>query len=124
MSIIRGLMGHATEIDTAELEQELENLLVPEEGIEHAYKLVRDQVVFTSKRLILIDKQGLTGKKKEYLSVPYASITKYAKETAGRFDMDAEVKVWVRGDPTPINLEFRKDDSVHDVYRILSAATL
>ena len=124
MSILRGLMGHATQIDTAQLEQELADLLIPEERIEHAYKLVRDQIVFTSKRLILIDKQGLTGKKKEYLSVPYGNITKFSKETAGRFDMDAEVKVWVRGDPTPISLEFRKDDSVHDVYRILSAATL
>lgn len=79
---------------------------------------------FTNLRLVLVDKQGLTGKKKQYLSVPYASIIRFSKETAGRFDMDAELKIWVRGQGEPLAFEFRKDKNVHDVYRVLSGYIL
>ena len=124
MGLLRGLLGHASEVDVAKLEQEFSTMLVEGEAIEHAYKLVRDLIVFTSLRLVLVDKQGLTGKKREYVSVPYGSITRFSKETAGRFDMDAEIKVWLRGESQPMQFEFRKDKNVHDVYRVLSSYVL
>ncbi len=124
MGLFDNLLGNASEVDVRGLEGEFATLLVPGEGIEHAYRLWRDLIVFTNKRLILLDKQGLTGKKKEFLSVPYSSITKFSKEGAGRFDADAEIKVWVRGDPGPLQFEFRKDKNVDDVYRVLSAYIL
>lgn len=124
MGLLRGLLGHASEVDVEKLEQEFSTLLIDGEVIEHAYKLVRDLVVFTSLRLVLVDKQGLTGKKREYVSIPYGSITRFSKETAGRFDMDAEIKVWLRGESTPLQFEFRKDRNVHDVYRVLSSYIL
>ena len=64
----------------------------------------------------------MTGKK-GFLSVPYSSVTN-SKEGAGRSCMDAEVRVWVRGDAEPLQLEFRKDKNVDDVYRVLSAYIL
>lgn len=72
----------------------------------------------------MMDKQGLTGKKKEFLSIPYSNIIKFSNESAGRLDVDAEIKVWVRGDPGPLQFEFRKDKNVDDVYRVLSAYIL
>ena len=124
MGLLDALLGHASEIDTGALEREFETLLIPGEKIEHAYKLFRDLIVLTDKRLVLVDKQGLTGKKKEYLSIPYGSVTKFSKESAGRFDLDAEIKLWVRGDAAPLTLEFRKDKNIHDVYRVLSSHIL
>lgn len=124
MGLFDSLLGNASEVDTGRLESEFATLLIDGERIEHAYRLFRDLIVFTNKRLIMMDKQGLTGKKKEFLSVPYSSITKFSKEGAGRFDMDAEIKVWVRGDPGPLQFEFRKDKNVDDVYRVLSAYIL
>ena len=124
MGILSGLLGHASEVDVERLEQEFSTLLVEGEVIEHAYRVLRDLIVFTDRRLVLVDKQGLTGKKREYVSVPYGSITRFSKETAGRFDMDAEVKLWLRGESTPMKFEFRKDRNVHDVYRILSSYVL
>ena len=56
---------------------------------------------FTDKRLILVDKQGLTGKKVEYKSIPYKSIKYFSVETAGRFDRDAELKIWVTSRDAP-----------------------
>lgn len=124
MGVLSGLLGHASEVDVERLEQEFSTMLVEGEKIEHAYRVLRDLIVFTDLRLVLVDKQGLSGKKREYVSVPYGSITRFSKETAGRFDMDAEVKLWLRGESAPMTLEFRKDKNVHDVYRIVSSFVL
>ena len=65
--------------------------LAPGEVVEHAYQLIRDYFVFTNKRLVLVDKQGMTGSKVEYHSLPYKSITHFSIETGGTFDLDAEL---------------------------------
>ncbi len=63
MGIFDGVMGNASEADTKEVAEELDELLSSTEKVEHAYKLIRDLMVFTDKRLILVDKQGVTGKR-------------------------------------------------------------
>ena len=95
MGLLGGLMGNASEVDGDKLQQELVDILVVGESVDSAYKVLRDTFVFTNKRLILIDRQGLTGKKVEYLSVPYKSMVSFAVETAGTFDMDSELKIWI-----------------------------
>ncbi len=124
MGLFSGLLGNASEVDTDKLEKDFSLILVEGERIEHAYRLVRDLLVFTNRRLVMVDKQGATGKKREFLSVPYASITKFSKESKGRFDMEAEVKLWIRGEAEPTAFAFRKDKNVHDVYRVLSSYIL
>ena len=120
MGLFDALLGNASEIDTKALESDVAPLLIDGEHIGHAYKLIRDLIVFTNKRLILVDKQGVTGKKQEILSIPYGSIVKFSKENAGRMDRDAEVKVWVRGDATPLELSFRKGTDLEPIYKVLS----
>ena len=95
MGLLGGLMGNASEVDGDKLQQELADVLVAGESVDSAYKVLRDTFVFTNKRLILIDRQGITGKKVEYLSVPYKSMVSFAVETAGTFDMDSELKIWI-----------------------------
>ena len=97
MGLLGGLMGNASEVDGDKLQQELADILVAGESVDSAYKVLRDTFVFTNKRLILIDRQGITGKKVEYLSVPYKSMVSFAVETAGTFDMDSELKIWISG---------------------------
>ena len=97
MGLLGGLMGNASEVDGDKLQKELADVLVAGEGVDSAYKVLRDTFVFTNKRLILIDRQGITGKKVEYLSVPYKSMVSFAVETAGTFDMDSELKIWISG---------------------------
>ena len=82
MSLFNALFGTASQVDPAELETEFAALLVDGEQIVGAYKVVRDLVVFTQLRLLLTDKQGITGKKVDYHSIPYRSITMFAVETA------------------------------------------
>ncbi|MFT4993136.1 MAG: hypothetical protein ACI965_000154 [Paraglaciecola sp.] len=58
--------------------------------------------MFTNKRLLLIDKQGLIGRKVDYHSIAYRAITQFKVETAGHFDLDAELKIWILGQENPI----------------------
>ncbi|MBE7380315.1 MAG: PH domain-containing protein [Leptolyngbya sp. SIO1E4] len=124
MGIISGLLGNAVELKGARLDDLLEAVIIPGEQVEKAYQLIRDIFVFTNKRLILIDKQGVTGKKIEFLSIPYSKITKFAQESAGHFDLDSELKIWVGSDPTPITKEFRKNVNISEVYAVLSRYVL
>ncbi len=120
MGLLSGMLGHASEIDIQKLEQDFEKILADQEEIEKAYKIIRDLFVFTNKRLILVDKQGMTGKKVEYHSIPYKSITHFSVETAGHFDMDAELKIWISSTHDPIIKEFKKDKNIYDVQRALA----
>ncbi|MBH0020418.1 PH domain-containing protein [Pseudoalteromonas sp. SWXJ133] len=124
MGLLSGLMGNASEVDDSDLEKVLANTLIDGEQVEKAYKVVRDMFIFTNKRLILIDKQGMTGSKMEMVSIAYSKITKFSKESAGHFDLDAELKIWVGSDPTPISKEFKSGDNINDVYRIISQHAL
>ncbi|WP_226034760.1 PH domain-containing protein [Aquibacillus saliphilus] len=124
MGILDGLMGNASEIDISKAEKDLEPILTNQEHVQTAYKLIRDLIVFTEKRLILIDKQGMTGKKVEYHSIPYRSITHFSVETAGTFDLDSELKIWISGTSDPYTKEFRKDDNIYKVHKALSSYVL
>ncbi|SET50942.1 PH domain-containing protein [Oceanobacillus limi] len=120
MGLFDGMMGNASEIDNKTAEKELKELIAPTENVEHAYKLIRDLFVFTNKRLILVDKQGVTGKKTEYHSIPYKNITHFSVETAGTFDLDAELKLYVSGSATPIEKTFNKQLNIYKVQSVLA----
>jgi hypothetical protein len=109
MGLLDGLMGNASEVDANEVQDELAQVLASNEQVMHAYKMIRDLHVFTNKRMINIDKQGMTGKKVDYLSIPYKSITQFNVQTAGRFDTDCELKIWISGQAEPIEIEIKAD---------------
>lgn len=112
MGLLDAIMGNASEVDSSDVSEELAPILGESEQILRVYKLVRDMYVFTTGRLLLIDKQGLTGRKVEYHSIPYKAITQFKIETAGHFDMDAELKLWVSGQSEPLERELSKDTVV------------
>ena len=125
MGLLSGMMGHASEVSIEKLAKEFEPILIDEERIERAYRLIRDMLVFTNKRLILVNKQGITGSKIEYQSIPYSSIKTFSKESAGMLDFDAELKIWLTGETVPtIKQDFRKGDNINEAYRVLSKYVL
>lgn len=83
---------------------EIQELFTDGEESYQAYKTVRDIAVFTNKRLIISDSQGITGRKKEIYSLPYKSVTMWSTENAGSIDMNAEVQLWTRAGNIKINL--------------------
>jgi hypothetical protein len=124
MGLLDGLLGNASEVDASRLQTEFAQVLAPGEKIEKAYQLIRDTFVFTDKRLIFVNRQGLSGKKVEYQSIPYRSITRFSIETGGAFDLDAELKIWLTGNPTPIELKFNKKLSIYTVQSVLAGYVL
>ena len=120
MGIFNAIMGNASEVNIDNVEKEFETILIEGESIEKAYKLIRDMFVFTNKRLILVEKQ-LVGTKVDYLSIPYSSIHKFSKESAGILDMDADLKIWLKSDEIPIVKQFGKSgNNINEVYQLLS----
>jgi len=106
------------------LQKELAGTILDGEEVIKAFKILRDLFVFTDRRLLLIDKQGLTGKKVEYHSIPYKSISHFAVETAGTFDMDAEMKIYISGNPTPIQREFKRGTDIVGIQKVLASFIL
>jgi len=124
MGLLDGLLGNASKIDPSQIQQEFGRVLAAGETVEHAYKLIRDYFVFTDKRLVLVDKQGLTGSKVEYHSIPYRNITHFSVETAGSFDLDAELKIWISGHSVPIQKQFNKQLNIYEVQGVLASYVL
>lgn len=120
MGIMNSIFGNVSEMEIASLQKEYGEILCEGERIERAYKLIRDKWVFTSKRLIIQDIQGLTGKKRDYLSIPYRSVERFSVETAGTFDMDSEMKIWIRGCEEPLEQSFGRNSNILEVQRVLA----
>lgn len=120
MGIFGGMMGNASRTDPRAATREFGRLLAQGEQIHAAYQLIRDSFLFTDRRLILVDKQGVTGRKVEYHSIPYRGITHFSVETAGTFDLDAELKIWLSGNSEPITKQFGKGVDVYEVQALLS----
>lgn len=121
MGLFSSLLGNAAAVSQDELNKQFSTLLCDGEEIELGFKLIRDMFIFTNKRLILVDKQGITGSKTEYKSISYKSISRFSVETAGTFDLDAELKIWISGEALPsISKQFNKSVNVYDVQKVLA----
>ncbi len=84
-------------IDLEEGKRVVESLLIPNENVMNAFTSMRDKLVFTDKRIISVNAQGITGKKVDYTSIPYSKIQVFSIETSGTFDLDSELDVTISG---------------------------
>lgn len=121
MSIISGLIGNAAETSIEDVKKDYGKLLGCNEDVIQAYQWVRDLLIFTDFRLIMVDIQGATGKKVDYHSIPYRSIRHFAVESTGHFDLEAELKIWVSGlGAEPLAYTFSRDADVYKVQALLA----
>ena len=98
-------------------------LLVSGETAVAAYKTFRDSAIFTNKRLIVRDAQGLTGKKIEIYSLPYANIYMWSSENGhGLFNFNSEIELWTKAGHIKINLN--KGLDVRRLDKLISEAIL
>ena len=124
MSLLNNIFGNASEVNVDELKSEFDAILIPDEDIAAAFRIFRDKWVFTTKRLIMLNVQGVTGSKRDYHSIPYRSIDQFSIETSGTFDGDCEMKLWVKGMHEPLKKEFKRDVDVKALQRILATYVL
>ena len=98
-------------------------LLIDGEGIISTYRGIRDYVIFTNKRIISVNVQGMTGKKKDFTSLPYAKISAFSVETAGHFDLDSELELWFSG-LGKVKFEFSGNSNIVEIGLIIGSFAL
>lgn len=122
MGLFNTLMGNASKVDNENISEKIMEFLFEGEEVLNAFSYIRDMILFTNGRIIFLDKQGVTGKKKEFMSIPYRSINRFSIETTGHFDDDAELKLWLNGSVEPIVREFSRDKNISDIGKIIAKA--
>ena len=111
MGLLSRLLGNASETDVADVEEYLERILADEEKVQRAFALVRDHFIFTDRRFIMVDKQGVTGMKTETL---------HRSAITASVDGGAELRIWVSSSPTPIQKTFRRGSAIFEVQQALA----
>lgn len=125
MSLLGKILGNSEEFSIVKLNEKYSKLLIKEEIIELGFKVIRDVFIFTNKRLILIDVQRISGRKVEYLSLPYKNISRFSLETAGSLDLDAELKIWISGENSPtVSKRFGRSIDIIEIQKYLAKKVL
>ena len=119
----KGFFARLKKVRNDEFGKIIDEFLIAGETVIGAYKSVRDGVVFTNKRIITINIQGLTGKKQDYTSIPYSKISTFSLETAGVFDLDSELELHMSG-VGRIKFEFTGSTDVKEICKIISQYAL
>lgn len=104
-------------------QSDVQQLILDNETIISCFKGMRDYVVFTDRRVIAVNVQGITGKKIDYTSLPYKNIVAYSVETAGTFDLDAELDLWFSG-LGKVRFEFRGNTDIRLLGKVISTYVL
>jgi hypothetical protein len=98
-------------------------LIIEGEQVVSCFKAVRDFVVFTNKRLIAVNVQGITGKKRDFTSLPYSRIQAFSVESAGTFDLDAELDLWFSG-LGKVRVEFKGSADIRQLGQMIATYVL
>lgn len=107
------------EINIEKVRKEVMNFLLRDEDIIQAFETIRDQVVFTSKRIFVINVQGITGKKIAYISYPYSKIQYFGIETAGMLDIDSELII-AFNDGNKLSFDFKRGVDIIEISKTIS----
>ena len=109
--------------DASKFDSEMRDILIDDEKIIVCSQDVRDHVVFTTKRVIAVNVQGITGKKKDFTTLPYSKITAYSVETAGTFDLESELDLYYSG-VGRVRFEFKGSSDILEIGRIIAKYAL
>jgi len=107
------------QVPVEEVAGQIRPLLVDGEELYLAFKGIRDYIAFTSKRIIAVNVQGITGRKKDFTSLPYSKVQAFSVETAGTFDLDAELELWFSG-LGKVRFEFKGNTDVAYLNKLIS----
>lgn len=113
-----GLLN-ATVATPAEFADKHGHALVNGEEVHFAFRTIRDFIAFTNWRILHVDVQGITGSKRQYLTVPYRAVNAFAIESAGTFDLDSEIKIYLSGHP-PIEFKIGRDSDLRGLQALLA----
>ncbi|WP_311516335.1 PH domain-containing protein [uncultured Anaerococcus sp.] len=107
------------QINISKVRKEVLDFLVAGEDLIQAFETIRDQVIFTSKRIIVVNVQGITGKKKSYISYPYSKVQYFGVETAGVLDIDSEL-ILAFNDGSKLSFDFRSNVDIIQISKCIA----
>lgn len=110
-------------VESASVEREVEPQLVADEDIIGIFKSIRDHIVFTNRRVIAVNVQGVTGKKRSFTTLPYSKIQSFTVETSGIFDIDSELELYYSGLGS-VRFEFTGRSNVAEISQLIAAYIL
>ena len=119
MSFINEMIGITIELDQKEMEERISRFLLDDEEVIKGYQIVRDVMILTNKRIIIVDYLGLRGKKIEYQMIPYHKINRIYIETPGNLDTDYTLKLFISGSLEPIEKQIKSDIDIYELNRII-----
>lgn len=109
--------------DLRDGEKVVQHIIIPNEKVIYAFSSMRDKLIFTDKRIISVNVQGITGSKVDYTSIPYSKIQTFSVETSGAFDLDAELDICISGLGT-VRFELSASTNIKDVCQTISGYIL
>ena len=112
------------EIAPQEITEKYGTILLPGEQVLAAFRSVRDTAFLTDLRFVLVDVQGITGSKVSVQSVPYRSVVRFAVESAGTFDLDSDLNIWVSGAASPLTVKISRQADPQAILRLLAERVL
>ena len=123
-TVSSGILGDANllnlkEISTSQIRPEVSSFLVNDEGVVQCFQTIRDQVIFTNKRIFVVNVQGITGKKVSYISYPYSKVQYFGVETAGVLDIDSEL-ILVFNDGNHLQFDFKSKVDIRKICAMIS----
>lgn len=111
------------QVDNSSFNTIINDILIDNERIVGCYQSIRDGVVFTNKRILTINVQGIMGKKKDFTSIPYNKITAFSLASAGVLDFDCELFVYI-ATVGMVKFEFIGSTNVKEICKTISTYTL
>ena len=111
------------QIDLSKVRKEVFDFLVADEDLIQAFETIRDQVIFTTKRILVINVQGITGKKKSYISYPYSKVQYFGIETAGVLDIDSEL-ILAFNDGSKLSFDFKSNVDITKISKCIAQFVL
>ena len=111
------------QIDLSKVRKEVFDFLVEDEDLIQAFETIRDQVIFTTKRILVINVQGITGKKKSYISYPYSKVQYFGIETAGVLDIDSELML-AFNDGSKLSFDFKSNVDITKISKCIAQFVL
>ena len=111
------------QIDLSKVRKEVFDFLVADEDLIQAFETIRDQVVFITKRILVLNVQGITGKKKSYISYPYSKVQYFGIETAGVLDIDSELLL-AFNDGSKLSFDFKSNVDITKISKCIAQFVL
>ncbi|MDD2371008.1 MAG: PH domain-containing protein [Firmicutes bacterium] len=121
MSFIEEMIGVTLELNQEEMQEKINDFLLEDEILIKGYQIIRDILILTDKRIIIVDYIGVRGRKIEYHMIPYQSINRFVIETPGTLDTDYTLKLHISGCLEPLEKQLKKDIDIYELNRILFA---